>query len=710
VVNEWNGYWRYDRSWKETGFGDIVPGMTLRDLHAPLYIAVGDPELSRTVRPGERVDVPLYASFLSGSTAFGDSLTLRAELYGWNTLGERHTWDTSVTRVPYQPWMSRSLRPLAVTMPNEPATVVLATRLVDARDSVLQRNFTTFVVEGEAPTTATLVDGRHVRVARVPASRVHDAHWTRKQWTVLGDRKLNGAGSGFFEYEIPWPAGLNANDVASATFLVEASAKRLNGKDRDSTVSDNGDYMRGGGFHDPSRNPNSYPMTGATPFRSAVTMRVNGELAGRWDLPDDPADSRGILSWDAQPHDGHLYEAGSYGELLRVPIPTAALRAAARTGAMIVRLEVDTALPGGLAIYGARFGRYPVDPSVLFVLRDTMKTQFTLTNAHGIVVKVITYGGIITSIRTPDRSGHFDDIVLGFDSLAGYLKDSPYFGAIVGRYANRIANGQFSLDGTTYHLVKNNGPNSLHGGVRGFDKVVWTGEPFQTDSGVGVTLRYTSKDGEEGFPGTLIARVTYTLTPRDELIVDYEATSDKATPVNLAQHTYWNLRGTAGGDILDHRLSLDAAAFTPVDSTLIPTGEIAPVAGTPFDFRTETPIGARIGQENTQLRFGRGYDHNWVLDRGTRSGLVHAARLVEPSSGRTLDVSTTEPGVQFYSGNFLDGSIRGKGGRVYAHRSGLCLETQHFPDSPNHANFPSTILRPGTTYRSRTVFSFGVAP
>jgi aldose 1-epimerase len=718
VINEWNGYWRYDRSWKETGFGEIVPGMSLRDLHAPLYIAVGDSELSRTVRPGEHVDVPLYASFLTGSKAYGDSLTLRAELYGWNALGERRVWDSSVTRIPYRPWMSQALAPLAITMPNEPATLVLATRLVDAKDSVLQRNFTTFVVEG------TLVDGNKVRVARVPATAVRDAHWTLKQWTVLGDHKLNGAGSGFFEYQIPWPAGLDVNSVASATFLVEASAKRLNGKDRDSTTAESGDYMRGGGFHDPSRNPNSYPMTGATPFRSAVTVRVNGQLAGRWELPDDPADSRGILSWHAQPHDGHLYEAGSYGELLRVPITAAALRDAARSGAMIVRLEVDAALPGGLAIYGARFGRYPIDPSVVFVLRDTMRTrtpfgqlpdgraveQFTLTNAHGIEVRVITYGGIITSIRAPDRSGHLDDIVLGFDSLAGYLRDSPYFGAIVGRYANRIANGQFSLDGTTYHFTKNNGPNTLHGGVRGFDKVLWTGEPFQTDSGVGVTLRYTSKDGEEGFPGTLTARVTYTLTPRDELIVDYEATSDKATPVNLSQHTYWNLHGAGNGDILDHVLTLDAAAFTPVDSTLIPTGEFAPVAGTPFDFRAATRVGARIGQDNTQLRFGRGYDHNWVLDRAGGAGLVHAARVVEPTSGRTLDVSTTEPGVQFYAGNFLDGTIKGKSGRVYAHRSGLCLETQHFPDSPNHPNFPSTILRPGATYRSRTVFRFSVAP
>jgi len=325
-------------------------------------------------------------------------------------------------------------------------------------------------------------------------------------------------------------------------------------------------------------------------------------------------------------------------------------------------------------------------------------------------VQVITYGGIITSIRTPDRAGRLDDIVLGFDSLAGYLKNAPYFGAIVGRYANRIRNAQFALDGTTYHLAKNIGDNTLHGGVRGFDKVLWTGEPFQTDSGAGVTLQYTSRDGEEGYPGTLVTRVTYTLTPRDELVVDYEATTDKATPLNLSQHTYWNLHGATGGGgtILDHVLTLDASAFTPVDSAVVPTGEIARVAGTPLDFRAATRIGDRIGEDNEQLRFGRGYDHNWVLDRPGGAGLVHAARVVEPTSGRTLDVSTTEPGVQFYSGNFLDGTIKGKGGRLYVHRSGLCLETQHFPDSPNHSNFPSTILRPGATYRSRTVFAFGV--
>jgi aldose 1-epimerase len=336
---------------------------------------------------------------------------------------------------------------------------------------------------------------------------------------------------------------------------------------------------------------------------------------------------------------------------------------------------------------------------------------FTLTNAHGVEVRAMTYGGIITVIRTPDRDGHLDDVVLGFDSLAGYLKDSPYFGAIVGRYANRIARGQFTLDGVTYQLVRNNSPNSLHGGVRGFDKVLWTAEPLTGDSGVGVVLRYASRDGEEGYPGNVNVRVTYALTPTDELVVDYEASADKATPINLSQHTYWNLHGSGRGDILDHVLTLDASAFTPVDSTLIPTGDITPVDGTPFDFRAATPVGARIEQHHEQLRYGRGYDHNWVLDRRGGAGsadLIHAARLVDPTSGRALDVRTTEPGIQFYSGNFLDGSVTGKRGQVYGHRTGLCLETQHFPDSPNHPTFPSTILRPGETYRSRTTFAFSV--
>jgi len=369
VINEWNGYWRFDRSRKETGFGDIARGMTLRDLHAPLYIAVGDSELSRAVLPGERVDVPLYASFLTGSTAYGDSLTLRSELRGWNAVGEEKRYSSSASRIPYRPWMSQPLAPLSVTMPDEPATVVVSVSLEDATGVVLQRNFTTFVVAGTPSDTVRLADGRRARIVHVPATRVHDAHWSLKQWAVLGDHKLNGAGSGYFEYRMPWPVGLDLRTVERAMFIVEASAKRLNGKDRDSTVAVNGDYMRGGGFHDPSRNPNSYPMTGEHPFPSAVTVRVNGAVAGHYQLADDPADSRGILSWQAQPHDGHLYDAGSYGELLRVALPPEALSAAARTGEIVVRLEVDETLSGGLAIYGARFGRYPVDPSVIFVLR-----------------------------------------------------------------------------------------------------------------------------------------------------------------------------------------------------------------------------------------------------------------------------------------------------------------------------------------------------
>jgi hypothetical protein len=369
VINEWNGYWRFDRSAKETGFGGLVPGMTLSDLHTSLFLAVGDPELTRAVHPGETIDVPLYASFLTGSTALGDSLTIRAELSGWNTLGEHRSYAAVVRRIAYRPWLSAALAPLRITMPNEPAVAVLAVRLEDASGTVLHRNFAAFVVEGDAPGSGTLSDGRRVRLARVPAASLSDAHWTLKQWPVLGGLKVDGAGSGYFEYRIPWPAGLDVKDITSATFLVEASSKRLNGKDRDTTKSGNDDYMRGGGFHDPSRNPNSYPMTGTTPYPSAVRVTINGHDAGRWELADDPADSRGILSWHAQPHDRHLYEAGSYGQLVRVAIPASALADGARTGIVVVRLTVDQALPGGLAIYGAHFGRYPVDPSVLFVLR-----------------------------------------------------------------------------------------------------------------------------------------------------------------------------------------------------------------------------------------------------------------------------------------------------------------------------------------------------
>ena len=333
--------------------------------------------------------------------------------------------------------------------------------------------------------------------------------------------------------------------------------------------------------------------------------------------------------------------------------------------------------------------------------------QFTLTNRHGVEVRAISYGAIITSIKTPDRSGTLGDIVYGYDSLPGYVADKSYFGGLIGRFANRIGHARFALDGHTYTLAANDGPNALHGGVRGFNKVVWHGEPFTRGDTEGVRFTYTSRDGEEGYPGTLTAGVTYSLTANDELVVDYQATTDKPTPVNLSQHAYWNLHGGGRGTILDHLLTIDASHFTPIDSVLIPTGVIAPVEKTPFDFRTPTAIGARIDGSDTQLRYGKGYDHNWVLDR-KGAGLSHAVRVVDPTSGRTLDIATTEPGLQFYSGNFLDGSVHGKGGEPYVHRGAIVLETQHFPDSPNHPNFPSTILRPGDTLRSRTVFTFGV--
>ena len=330
---------------------------------------------------------------------------------------------------------------------------------------------------------------------------------------------------------------------------------------------------------------------------------------------------------------------------------------------------------------------------------------FTLRNAAGVEVRAISYGGIITFLRVPDRSGTFDDIVLGFDRLDGYLKDPPFFGAIIGRYGNRIAKGQFTLDGATYELATNNGPNHLHGGNKGFDKVLWTAAPVEGKNAV--TFTRTSPDGEEGYPGNLQVQVTYTLTDQNELIVDYRATTDKATVVNLTQHSYFNLAGQASGDILGHELMLNADRYTPVDGTLIPTGELAPVEGTPFDFRTPTAIGARIGDADPQLKNGQGYDHNWVLNR-SGDGLQLAARVVEPKTGRTLEVRTSEPGIQFYSGNFLDGTLTGKQGATYNHRTGFCLETQHFPDSPNQPNFPSTTLRPGEEYRTTTVFTFGV--
>lgn len=331
--------------------------------------------------------------------------------------------------------------------------------------------------------------------------------------------------------------------------------------------------------------------------------------------------------------------------------------------------------------------------------------MFTLRNANGVEVRAINYGATITSIRVPDRRGRFGDVVLGFETLEPYLKPHPYFGAVVGRYGNRIAKGQFTLDGQTYKLAANNGPNHLHGGVRGFDKMLWNVSPMI--GSVGVVFTRTSPDGEEGYPGNLAVRIAYSLGERNDLTIEYQATTDKPTPVNLTQHSYFNLAGE--GDILGHELMIDADRCTPVDRTLIPTGELAPVQGTPFDFRKPTPIGARINEAHEQLKNGRGYDHNWVLNRKD-GALQLAVRLVDPKTGRMLEIATTEPGLQFYSGNFLDGTITGKGGQVYKHRSGLALETQHFPDSPNKPDFPPAILRPGQQHNSRTVYTFGIQP
>jgi aldose 1-epimerase len=331
---------------------------------------------------------------------------------------------------------------------------------------------------------------------------------------------------------------------------------------------------------------------------------------------------------------------------------------------------------------------------------------YTLTNAHGVEVRAMNYGGIILSLRVPDRKGQLADIVLGHDKAEGYMPNPPFLGAIVGRYANRIANGTFTLDGKTYTLPKNDGPNTLHGGItRTFDKVLWNGEPLKGKNGVAFT--YLSKDGEEGFPGNLKVKVTYTLTDSSDLVIDYTATTDKATPINVSQHSYFNLKGEGNGDILDHEIMINADKFTPVDKNLIPTGELRAVKGTPFDFTTSTKMGARIEDSYEQMVLGHGYDHNFILNR-KGSGLSLAARVYEPTTGRVLEVSTTQPAVQFYTGNFLDGSVTGKEGHVYKRRYGFCLETQHYPDSPNHPDFPSTILKPGEKFHQTTVFKFSV--
>ncbi|SHN87513.1 aldose 1-epimerase [Geodermatophilus obscurus] len=343
----------------------------------------------------------------------------------------------------------------------------------------------------------------------------------------------------------------------------------------------------------------------------------------------------------------------------------------------------------------------------------TAVERWTLSNGDT-TMRVLTFGGVIQTLEVPDAEGEVDNVVLGYPDLEGYYTEGdPYFGALIGRYSNRIAEGRFTLDGQTSQLPLNDGPNTLHGGPGGFSERVWTATDVSDDEVAALQLELVSEDGDQGFPGTLTTTVTYRLDAESRLTVDYEATTDAPTVVNLTQHTYWNLAGEGSGDVYDHELQLNASGFTPVDETLIPTGEVAPVEGTPFDFREPTPIGERIRVADQQLLYGQGYDHNWALDReddGAREGsdsedvLEEAAVLHDPDSGRTLTISTTEPGIQFYSGNFLDGTLVGTGGGVYRQGDGLALETQHFPDSPNQPEFPSTVLRPGEVYDSTTVF------
>ncbi len=330
-------------------------------------------------------------------------------------------------------------------------------------------------------------------------------------------------------------------------------------------------------------------------------------------------------------------------------------------------------------------------------------TLYTLRNQRGMEVDITNFGAAVVSLKTPDRQGKFADVVLGYDDLAGYENDKSYFGATIGRYGNRIAHGKFTLNGATYTLAKNDGENSLHGGLKGFNKVVWEAKDVSSGGVPALQLNYTSKDGEEGYPGNLAVQVTYTLTNDNELRIDYRATTDKPTVANLTNHSYFNLAGQ--GDVLQHQLRLHASQFTPVDATLIPTGALKSVRGTPFDFTSPTAIGAHINDNDEQLRLGHGYDHNFVVD-GEAGKLRPAAEVYEPTSGRTIEVLTTEPGVQFYGGNFLDGTTRGKNGTMYQRRAAFCLETQHFSDSPNKPNFPSTVLNPGTPYQSTTIYKF----
>lgn len=361
-------------------------------------------------------------------------------------------------------------------------------------------------------------------------------------------------------------------------------------------------------------------------------------------------------------------------------------------------VETETIVTKDVTIEKHDFGVTPEGKEVV---------QYTLKNTNGITITIITYGGIITSLKTPNKDGVSEDIVLGYNSLDDYIKSSPYFGAIIGRYGNRIAKGKFSLNGTTYTLATNDGQNHLHGGLKGFDKVVWSATEETAEHSASIKLSYTSKDMEEGYPGNLEVSVTYTLTSDNTLAIAYQATTDKTTVVNLTQHSYFNLSGDFSQPILDQELQINADTYIPVDETLIPTGKLEPVEGTPFDFRTMKAIGKDIAVANDQLKKGLGFDHCWVLNDQDK-GMRYAAKAYDPKSGRVLEVTTDEPGIQFYSGNFLDGTLPSKNGGTYAQRSGFCLETQHYPDSPNQKDFPSTILEPGNVYNSKTTFKFYV--
>ena len=359
--------------------------------------------------------------------------------------------------------------------------------------------------------------------------------------------------------------------------------------------------------------------------------------------------------------------------------------------------ESAKTMPDKLSITKSSFGQTSTGQAV---------DLYTLTNANGIIAKITNYGGTVTELWVPDRSGNLDDILLGFDNIADYETKSPYFGSLIGRYGNRIAKGKFTLDGKDYTLATNDGANHLHGGNKGFDKVVWDATPVTKENAVALQLHYLSKDMEEGYPGNLDVTVVYTLNNNNQLVIDYTAKTDKPTVCNLTNHNYYNLAGQGTCDNSKNELMINADYFTPVDEGLIPRGDLRYVKGTPFDFTTMTAIGDRVNDDNTQLKYGKGYDHNWVLNKRKPGKMTLAAKAYDPASGRLMTIKTTEPAIQFYSGNFLDGTITGKDGKVYKHRYAYCLETQHYPDSPNQPDFPSTVLMPGETYKTKTVHTF----